>query len=78
MENEQQSGKAPCYGCYEREIGCHGVCRRYISWKEKHEAEREARLKQEGQQYVRNEAFFQKLARHRNRSAKLSRKQSAD
>lgn len=23
----------PCKGCDEREIGCHSVCERYITWK---------------------------------------------
>ena len=26
------AGIAPCRGCTEREIGCHGKCEKYIQW----------------------------------------------
>jgi len=35
--------KAPCYGCGEREEGCHTECGRYSKFREKCEKLREAR-----------------------------------
>lgn len=26
----------PCFGCENREIGCHGNCRLYLDWRERH------------------------------------------
>ena len=29
----------PCKGCYDRKLGCHGVCTRYQDWKIERAAE---------------------------------------
>ena len=34
-------GSAPCYGCADREAGCHGKCDRYKEYKELHDAVRQ-------------------------------------
>ena len=36
---------APCMGCGEREVGCHGRCERYRAFEQERQAEYEARLK---------------------------------
>jgi hypothetical protein len=40
----------PCRGCDARHFGCHGNCKKYISWKEKHDAlrEKDQQLKKNG------------------------------
>lgn len=37
----------PCYGCEDRQVGCHGVCERYAAWKAEHEAEKDERYRRE-------------------------------
>lgn len=27
---------SPCYGCKEREVGCHANCERFAAWKKAH------------------------------------------
>ena len=36
---------APCMGCGEREVGCHGRCERYREFEQERQAEYEKRLK---------------------------------
>lgn len=36
----------PCFGCTDREPGCHGKCDRYKDWSAQHRAEKDARFKQ--------------------------------
>lgn len=33
--------KNPCHNCEERELGCHGRCKRYIAWSDDRRALRE-------------------------------------
>ena len=40
--------KNPCKGCTDRTITCHGVCRKYETWKKEHENEQEWLRKQKG------------------------------
>lgn len=37
----------PCYGCEDRQVGCHGVCERYSAWKTEHDAEKDERYRRE-------------------------------
>jgi hypothetical protein len=30
----------PCYGCLERNVGCHGSCEKYKSWEAAHQKRR--------------------------------------
>lgn len=30
----------PCYGCLERNVGCHGTCEKYKSWEAAHQKRR--------------------------------------
>lgn len=79
MESEQGVGHAPCYGCFEREIGCHSECRRYIAWKRKVDDDRKARQTAEEALYrSRNNRFFDMVKRHRNRTAQFHRKGTSD
>ena len=32
---------SPCKDCPDRNIGCHSVCEKYLSWSKKHEEEKE-------------------------------------
>ena len=34
----------PCFGCHEREIGCHAQCGRYKVWREKRDEMLQARF----------------------------------
>lgn len=49
---------APCLGCPDREIGCHGNCEKYISFTEENEREKERR-----QTYLHNEAVCNNFRR---------------
>ncbi len=40
--NEGTGNNAPCFGCPDREAGCHSVCEPYISYKAEREAIRKA------------------------------------
>lgn len=31
------AGDNPCYQCAEREVGCHSVCEKSLSWQKKNE-----------------------------------------
>lgn len=37
-----------CYGCEERQVGCHGTCERYIAEKASLDKEREDKHKKTG------------------------------
>lgn len=30
----------PCFGCNERNEDCHGVCEKYLTWKEKYDQQK--------------------------------------
>lgn len=49
MPNEQYrrwgEGNAPCCGCTERTVGCHGSCECYQQFAAQRQSEREARSK---------------------------------
>lgn len=36
----RQKGNAPCKGCSERQIGCHGRCEKYGAWVERYKIKR--------------------------------------
>ena len=27
---------APCYGCEDRRVGCHGYCKTFLTWQDQH------------------------------------------
>ncbi len=30
----------PCFGCNERNEDCHGVCEKYLNWKDEHDEQK--------------------------------------
>lgn len=34
--------KSPCYGCEERDAGCHSKCEKYADWKKEIDVQRES------------------------------------
>lgn len=46
-----QNKKCPCVKCESREIGCHGKCEKYISWKTQRQQEQDKIHEIREQQY---------------------------
>ena len=46
---------APCLNCMDRFLGCHSQCKKYITWKTQHDAERLKRQEEAMKQKILNE-----------------------
>lgn len=59
----------PCKGCGDRDIGCHGWCERYISWRKKADEANLARNEYNVEHSITYERAFRKkmLATKRGR-----------
>lgn len=59
--------QAPCKGCKEREVGCHGSCDRYLEFAAEREAirDKQAREAQEINSVVETVRRLKKRARRR-------------
>lgn len=59
---------APCWGCRDRRVGCHGQCARYGVWKGIKDQERDVReLERLGQAYEDQQVMEKRSALHRAR-----------
>ena len=59
--------KPPCKDCFDRKLGCHGVCQRYKDWKGILAKEAEARQKELDSfgSLARNKELFRKVGMQR-------------
>ena len=66
----------PCYGCEERQAGCHGDCESYKEWKAAHDQQKKEQQKKRIEEYafssykVGVRAHAKKRARMQKESAK--------
>lgn len=40
-----------CYGCKDRQMGCHSTCKQYLEEKSKHDTERELLAERRNEEY---------------------------
>lgn len=63
-----------CYGCKEREVGCHSTCERYLAEKEKLDAEREQKHKRQEERNMIWDTYIQGIRNMKNVRAKYNEK----
>lgn len=61
------SKQPPCYGCEDRQVGCHGKCERYSAWNAAHTAEREEIQKKKDFDSRHREQVFDRVRKMSNR-----------
>ena len=55
--------KNPCYGCVERQFGCHGGCQRYKAWKSERTALRETINAERRKEQELDDQFYKAIER---------------
>ena len=63
-----------CYGCKERQVGCHSVCERYIAEKEALDSEREKKHKRQEERNMIWDTYLQGIKNMKNVRAKYNEK----
>lgn len=63
-----------CYGCEERQIGCHGTCEKYLAEKASLDKEREDKHKKQDERNRIWDTYLQGLKNMKNVRAKCNEK----
>ena len=61
-EGRTMAVKAPCYGCADRTVGCHGQCAKYAEWSAEKRLEAEQR-QQESVMYLKTDDYRRNIRR---------------
>ena len=70
--------KSPCFGCGEREVGCHSLCEKYIDFRFIYDEEqriiRKNKEKNARQGFVSDKQFANAIKNNKNRVFKQTKK----
>jgi hypothetical protein len=63
-----------CYGCEERQIGCHATCERYLAEKEALDQERESKYKKHEERNIIWDTYLRGIKNMKGKRAKNNEK----